>query len=111
MNNSKMVFYSLLDFYPKKEIIRQEFDLLSLDDKIIYKMYVYSLPWTDDDVKDLIWEYLNGWRESVSELGKKYRKKKQKNEQRQKKYDKEREINEIQNNAEAIELERDYWTM
>lgn len=111
MNNKNMIFYSLLDFYPKKETIKQEFELLSLDDKIIYKMYVYSIPFEDEYIKDLIWEFLNGWKESLFELSKKYRIKKKRNEQRQKKYDRERELNEIQNNAEAIKLERDYWTM
>ena len=99
MKNKNMVFYSLLDFYPKRETIKHEFELLSLDDKIIYKMYVYSLPWTDDDIKDLIWEYLNGWIEGISELGKKYRKKKEKNKRRQKMYDDERIANESQYNA------------
>lgn len=94
MNNEKIKFYSLLDFYPRKESIRGEFELLTLDEKIIYKMYVYSLPWTDDDIKDLIWEYLNGWEEGLFELSKKYREKKQRNLKRQRMYEKEKVINE-----------------
>ena len=64
--------------------------MLSLEERIIYKMYVYSLPWTDDDVKDLMWEYLNGWEEGIFDLGKKYREKKEKNDKRQQKYNEER---------------------
>ena len=93
MNGIK--FYSILDFYPMKEKIKEQFDLLTLDEKIIYKMYVYSLPWTDDDIKDLIWEYLNGWNECIFDLSNKYRIKKQRNDKRQQLYDKEREKNEM----------------
>lgn len=96
--NKNLLFYSLLDFYPKKEQIKSAYDLLSVDEIIIYKMYVYSLPWTDDDIKDLIWEYLNDWSPTVlSELAKKYRKKKIKNDKRQEKYDREK----MQNNVET----------
>lgn len=98
--NKDLIFYSLLDFYPKKEQIKSSYGLLSVEEITIYKMYVYSLPWTDDDVKDLIWEYLNDWSiEVLSELGKKYRKKKLKNDKRQERYDKERIINEMQHNT------------
>ena len=93
--NKDLIFYSLLDFYPKKDIIKENFDLLTLDEKIIYKMYVYSLPWTDDDIKDLMWEYLNGYKECIFDLSKKYRIKKQKNDKRQKKYDREQMKNEV----------------
>lgn len=97
--NDKMLFYSLLDFYPKKNIIKEEFDLLTLDEKINYKMYVYSIPFEDEYVKDLIWEFLNGWKESMFDLGRKYRIKKQKNDKRQKLYDREKYEN--QYNAET----------
>ena len=39
-----MKFYGLLDFYPKKEEIKKNYDLLTVDEIIQYKMYVYSLP-------------------------------------------------------------------
>lgn len=84
MYDNVMTFYSLIDFYPKREIIKDNFDLLSLDDKIMYKMYVYSLPFMDDNTKDLIWEYINGWEEGKFDLAKKYREAK-------KKYDKRKE--------------------
>ena len=69
---------------------------ISLSNEI--SVYVYSLPWTDDDIKDLIWEYLNDWSPTVlSELAKKYRKQKIKNDKRQEKYDREK----MQNNVET----------
>ena len=73
MKNKKMEFYSLLDFYPRKEFLRGNFENLSNDEKSIYKMYVYSLCWETEYIKDLIWEYLNGWKESQFELGRQYR--------------------------------------
>ena len=96
----KIKFYGLLDFYPRKEQIKNEFNLLSLDEVYIYKMYVYSLPFEDDCVKDLIWEYLNGWQEAVFDLAKKYRLKKEINDKRQQKYREEAKI-ESQHNVEV----------
>lgn len=101
--NKELVFYSLLDFYPKRNTIKENFDLLTVDEKIIYKMYVYSIPFEEEYTKDLIWEFLNGWKEGVFELSKKYRAKKTKYEKRRK--------YEMQHNLEAEQLERDNWSM
>ena len=43
----------------------------------------------EEYIKDLIWEYLNDWKESIFDLSRHYRIKKQKNDRRQKLYDKE----------------------
>lgn len=96
-----MIFYSLLDFFPRKEQLKQDYDLLTLEEKELYKMYVYSLPWSDDDIKDLMWEYLNGYEECLFDLSRKYRIKKRKNDKRQQLYDKEKVNNEVQNNAKT----------
>lgn len=85
----ELIFYGLLDFFPRKEEIKENFELLTLDEVINYKMYVYSLPFEEEYIKDLMWEYLNGWYESMFLLGKHYRKKKEKNDKRQEQYDKE----------------------
>ena len=71
-------FYGLLDFYPNKEEIKEKFDKLTLTDKRLYKKEVYSLCFEKEYVKDLIWEYLNGWTESQFELGREWRIKKNK---------------------------------
>lgn len=94
-----MEFYGLLDFYPRKEEIKDNYELLTVDERIMYKKYVYSIPFEEEYIKDLMWEYLNGWKESFFDLARKYRLKKEKNEKRQKYYDEEKRINEIQNNA------------
>lgn len=86
----ELVFYSIIDFYPKKDILKNRFDLLTLEEKRIYKMYVYSLPWSEDNIKDLMWEYLNGWEESKFDLSKEYRIRKERNDKRQQKYDEEK---------------------
>ena len=81
------VFYGLIDFYPNKENIKEIYNNLTKEEKKIYKMYVYSLPFMEDNIKDLIWEYLNGWEETLFELSKKYREQIIKNEKRLKKYE------------------------
>ena len=84
MKDKRLEFYSLVDFYPKRDNIKFIFENMILEEKQIYKMYVYSLCFEDDYSKDLIWEYLNGWEESKFELARVYRVKKQKLEKRKK---------------------------
>ena len=75
MKDKRLEFYGLLDFYPNKENLKMLYQELTIDEKYIYKMYVYSLPFMEDDIKDLIWEYLNDWddKESKFNLARKYR--------------------------------------
>ena len=75
-------FYSLLDFYPNRKELKEQYEVLSLDDKILYKKEVYSICFEREYTKDLIWEYLNGWDEGQFELAKEFRKKKNKMKQR-----------------------------
>lgn len=82
MKNKKMEFYSLLDFFIKKEKIRNEYKKLTNDEKEIYKLYVYSICFETENNKDLIWEYLNGWEESQQELYEQYNEKINKMERR-----------------------------
>lgn len=93
-------FYGVLDFFPNRVKIKEEFDKLTLDEKILYKKEVYSICFEREYVKDLIWEYLNGWEESQFNLGKEWRQKKTKMEQRMKYED--------NNTDEVVELERYY---
>lgn len=86
-------FFGLLDFYPNKEELKEEYEELSLDEKIVYKKEVYSLCFEREYVKDLIWEYLNGWDESQFNLTKEWTNKKKKVEQRLK-YENVEEVNE-----------------
>lgn len=95
----EILFYGLLDFYPRKEEIKKNYETLTIEEIYEYKMYVYSRPFEDEYIKDLIWEYLNDWHESFFELVHKHGIKKRKNEKRQQLYDKERQENEIQYNA------------
>ena len=78
MWSKELTFYSLVDFFPKKELIKVNYENLSSENKRIYKMYVYSLCFEKETIKDLIWEYLNGWEESQFDLAKEYRKRTQK---------------------------------
>lgn len=75
-------FYGLLDFYPNRKEIKEQFDKLTIAEKRIYKKEVYSLCFEREYVKDLIWEYLNDWDESLFNLGKEWRLKKNKVQKR-----------------------------
>ncbi len=75
-------FYGLLDFFPNREKIKEEYDKLTLDEIIAYKKEVYSICFEREYIKDLIWEYLNGYEETQFNLAKEWKIKKNKMEQR-----------------------------
>lgn len=75
-----MYIYGLLDFYQQKEKIRKGYKKMSRYEKHLYKMYIYSLCFETTYVKDLMWEYINGYRESLADLSKEYRLRKNKME-------------------------------
>lgn len=54
-----MMFNNFNDFYENAKYIKSRFDLMSLYEKRIYKMYVYSNPIIKIYILDKIWEYLN----------------------------------------------------
>ena len=76
------VFYGLLDFYKNKEVVVEIYNKMNIDEKEIYKMYVYSLPFMEDNIKDLIWNYINGYEESIFDLAREHTKARQKYEKR-----------------------------
>jgi hypothetical protein len=83
--NRKLVFYSILDFYPRRNEIKTVYKSLSISDKKAYKHYVYSICFEKEYVKDLMWEYLNDWEESYIKLIDEYiikRKKQKSNEEK-----------------------------
>lgn len=92
-------FYGLLDFYPDRKEIKEEFDELTIEEKRLYKKEVYSLCFEREYIKDLIWEYLNDWEESLPNLIKEYKLKKNKVELRKKM---EMENDSIENNDDNI---------
>lgn len=73
-------FYGVLDFFPNKEEIKEEFDKLTIAEKRLYKKEVYSICFEQEYIKDFIWEYLNDWNEDYYKLVKVYNKKKRKQE-------------------------------
>ena len=75
-------FYGILDFFPNREQIKEEYSKLNIEEIVLYKKQVYSICFEREYVKDLIWEYLNNWEESQFDLGKEYRLKKEKTEKR-----------------------------
>lgn len=54
-----MLFNNFDDFYKNAKYIKSRFDLMSLYDRRIYKMYVYSNSIIKIYILDKIWEYLN----------------------------------------------------
>lgn len=59
MKNKRANFYSIIDFFKNRERIKKEYKNMSIDEKEIYKLYVYSICFENDFTKDCIWEYLN----------------------------------------------------
>lgn len=58
--NIDLQFYSFIDFFKKKEKIKEKYKTLEDKREIrIYKMYVYSICFETENTKDIIWEYLN----------------------------------------------------
>ena len=81
MIDERLKFYSILEFYPKRFKIREIYEGKSLEEKRVYKMYVYSLCFEREFIKDLIWEFINNWSEAEEKLDKEYKKKKEKKDE------------------------------
>lgn len=73
-----LLFNSFLDFCENKFRIKTEYDKLTIDEIILYKMYVFKTAFETEDVKDTMWEYLNNDEGALFELMRKYRIKKTK---------------------------------
>lgn len=84
MKDKSLIFYGLLDFYTRKDKIKNAFQTLSVDEKILYKKEVYSICFEREYAKDLIWEYLNEWKESEPNLDREYLQKLEKANKRKK---------------------------
>jgi hypothetical protein len=59
MVSPSMIFYNFFDFYENAECIKAEYARLSVEQKRVYKMYVYSNRLIKEFLADKIWEYLN----------------------------------------------------
>lgn len=59
MVKDNMIFYNFKDFYDNAIQIKREYDKLSVNDKIVYKYYVYSNRLLREYIADKVWEYLN----------------------------------------------------
>lgn len=59
MIKSDVRFIGYLDFYKKKDAIRNKYVCFSRDDKWTYKWYVYSRRQLKEYTCDLIWRFLN----------------------------------------------------
>lgn len=79
MIKKELLFYSFLDFCKNKERIKIAYNRLTAEEIQLYKMYVYSIPFELEDIKDTMWEYLNDDEKSLFELMRKYRIKLSKN--------------------------------
>lgn len=59
MVKDSMIFYNFSDFYNNAIRIKSEYEKLSVNDKCVYKLYVYSNRLLKEYIADKIWEYLN----------------------------------------------------
>lgn len=59
MVNPSMIFFNFQDFYLNAKRIKSLYVNLSVEEKRIYKMYVYSNRLLSDKKVDKVWEFLN----------------------------------------------------
>lgn len=59
MIQDNMRFNGFPDFYSRKDIISGLYANLKIDEKAIYKYYVYSRRYLRERTCDAIWEYIN----------------------------------------------------
>lgn len=59
MIRKSMKYNNFNEFCAKARDIKKEYDLLSVDEIYIYKMYVYSHTFMNLHKMDIIWEFLN----------------------------------------------------
>ena len=57
-----MCFYTFKDFVNNAEYIKNIFDTSTKYEKQLYKLYVYANTHMNLSRKDLIWDYLNGYK-------------------------------------------------
>lgn len=82
MIKKELMFHSFFDFCKNKERIKIAYNQLTIEEIQLYKMYVYSIPFELEDIKDTMWEYLNDDEKALFELMRKYRIKLNKNKGR-----------------------------
>jgi hypothetical protein len=78
MFDEDVMFYGLKGFFCKCKSIKEKYKEMNYEEKRIYKMYVYSTCFEDEQSKDLMWEYLNDVENSYLELCKEMRKRRRK---------------------------------
>ena len=58
--DSRLIFYGFEHFFNRRFIIKTIFSLKDKKDQNIYRWYVYSRPFMNDNHKNYIWDYLQG---------------------------------------------------
>lgn len=61
-----LLFSTNREYKVKRKIIRENYERMNVQEKVIYRMYVYSRPLLTEKQKDFIWEELNNpyWEET-----------------------------------------------
>lgn len=59
MIRHSMTFDDFRDFYNRRIYIRAAYNIVSKDEKVIYKYYVYSRRLLREKTCDIIWGYIN----------------------------------------------------
>ena len=61
MVDPRLTFYTFRSFYERSKFIREVYHTMSINEKYIYKYYVYSRRSLSEKTCDIIWEYLNAF--------------------------------------------------
>lgn len=52
------IFHGFEEFFTKRNVIRNEVDLMDLNTLVVYKMYIYSTPFVTDYIRNGMWDFL-----------------------------------------------------
>ena len=55
-----MEFYGFKEFFQKRIVIKEQFDLLDDSQQYIYRGYIYETPFVTDYIRNAMWDFLTG---------------------------------------------------
>ena len=62
-----LTFSTYNEYRTKRRIIVEEYTKMNCQQKVIYRMYIYSRPLLKEKTKDIIWEEINDFKDWLYE--------------------------------------------
>lgn len=64
--DKRLLFYGFENFFKRRLIIKALLPTKSVEERIIYRYYLYSQPFINDTLKNYMWDYLNNYMDEAS---------------------------------------------